>query len=269
MKRGPQFPWYDSLWLSAYVAADEYLERRHPECMAQFKSAMNILRTPEGFQVRHLKPVLPEELLQEIRLISRSLIPGELELHEAKSFGRWLIHDHPRLTEIQNDMTTLVSEIADEAVEPSYNFLSMYTQLGRCPLHMDAPQAKYTLDICIDQSHSWNIHISKVIPWPEAGFCEAEWDNRIKNDPTLAFASYALEPGEAILFSGSSQWHYRDPIPALGRNTFCDLLFFHYVPSGTRQLVDPTQWQALFQIPELAELPQIQRLSSRSVTRRQ
>jgi hypothetical protein len=134
---------------------------------------------------------------------------------------------------------------------------------------MDAPQAKYTLDICIDQSQPWKIHFSKVVPWLEAGIGDDDWENLIKNDPTLAFESHALEPGEAILFSGSSQWHYRDPIQALGRNTFCDLLFFHYIPSGTCQLVKPTHWPVIFQIPELATLPQIQRLSSRSGKRRQ
>jgi hypothetical protein len=269
MHDGPNFPWYDSLWLSAYAATTDYLARRHPERLAEFKSAMDIFRTREDFRVRCLKDFLPAELLKEIRHISRSLSPGELELHEAASFGRWVVHDHPRLMEVQKDLTKLVSELAGEVVEPCYSFLSMYSQLGRCPIHMDAPQAKYTLDICIDQSQPWEIHFSRIVPWPEAGVDGDDWDDRIRNDPALDFESFALEPGEAILFSGSSQWHYRDPIPKPGRKAYCDLLFFHYIPAGTRQRVDPAQWHALFGIPDLAELPEIRRLSSHGVTRRQ
>lgn len=265
MNRETHFPWYDSLWLQAYVAAAEYLERNYqPDRLAQFKMSMDILRTPETFKLSHFKGFLPEDLLKEIRQFARSIPPGDLELHEAASFGRWVIHDHPRFTEIQADLTGIVSDLAGEPLEPSYNFLSMYTRLGSCQIHMDAPSAKYTLDLCIDQSMPWHIHFSKVLPWPESGVCDVHWDARIKNDPALDWSSYALEPGSAILFSGSCQWHYRDPIPALDRNTFCDLLFLHYIPQGTRQLVNPSQWHLLFNIPELAALPQIQRFSSRS-----
>ena len=34
---------------------------------------------------------------------------------------------------------------------PAYNFLSLYTQLDICEPHMDAPKAKWTLNVCIEQ----------------------------------------------------------------------------------------------------------------------
>lgn len=262
MRKDPKFPWYDSQWLSAYAATVDYLAHKDPGRLEEFRSAMDIFRTRPDFRVRHLKEFLSPELLEEIRAISKSLSPSELELHEAVNFGRWVVHDHPRLVEIQRNLTNLVSDLAGEAVEPCYNFLSMYSQLGRCPIHMDAPQAKYTLDICINQSQPWDIHFSQIVPWPEHGLVGDDWDDHIRNDPAMAFESFALEPGEAILFSGSSQWHYRDPIPATGSKAFCDLLFFHYIPAGTSELVDPAQWHSLFGIPELNELEAIQRCKS-------
>ncbi|MCP9888681.1 hypothetical protein KBY96_12190 [Cyanobium sp. ATX 6A2] len=235
--------------------------------MAEFQLAMDILRTREDFQVQHLWGFLPQELLEEIRRISRSLSHEEIELHEAASFGRWVLHDHPRLTEVQTGLTSFVSELAGEPLEPSYNFLSLYSRLGRCPIHMDAPQAKYTLDVCIQQSQPWDIHLSQIVPWPEAGIEGGSWDDTIRNDPELSFKSYALKPGDAILFSGSSQWHYRDPIPSPARDEFCDLLFFHYIPLGTGKLVNPAQWPEIFCLPELAELPEIRRHSCQAITR--
>ena len=62
-----------------------------------------------------------------------------------------------------------------------------------------------------------------------------------------------MEPGQAILFSGSSQWHYRDAMPALSTKSSCDLLFLHFIPRGTRELLNPLKWARLFDIPELVK----------------
>ena len=79
-----------------------------------------------------------------------------------------------------------------------------------------------------------------------------DWEQRVKSDPQLRFSSYALQPGQALVFSGSSQWHYREPIDGAAHQAFCDLLFFHFVPRGTAELVRPENWAGLFDIPELA-----------------
>ena len=62
-----------------------------------------------------------------------------------------------------------------------------------------------------------------------------------------------MEPGQAILFSGSSQWHYRNAMPALSTKSSCDLLFLHFIPRGTRELLNPLNWARLFDIPELVK----------------
>ena len=31
---------------------------------------------------------------------------------------------------------------------------------------MDAPDAKWTLDLCNEQSDAWPIHFSRIMPWP-------------------------------------------------------------------------------------------------------
>lgn len=100
---------------------------------------------------------------------------------------------------------------------------------------------------------AWPLHLSEVVPWPENFlYADADWDVRIKSTPTLRFSSHALEPGNAVLFSGSSQWHFREPHPGTGRGHFCDLVFFHFVPAGTRELVEPSNWVDIFSAPGLA-----------------
>jgi hypothetical protein len=109
----------------------------------------------------------------------------------------------------------------------------------------------YTLDYCIAQSHEWPIHFSRVVDWPTIETFRSFDPEALRYDPALEFTPYVMQPDQAILFNGSSQWHYRDDIPAGG---FCDLLFFHYYPEGCEDLVEPQRWAAHFDIPELAAL---------------
>lgn len=250
------FPWYDSPWLATFVEAKAWIVRARPEKLREFEERLAPLRTDPGFKVRRLERVFDDATLQEIRDTIRNLKASELELHEIHRFGRFVVHDHPYFTELQRSIVGLVSEAAGEAVEPRYNFLSLYTKVGVCGVHLDAPFSKWTLDLCIDQSTDWPIHFSNVAPWPEENRAYgADWQDRIKRDPTLRFTSFGLQPGSALLFAGSSQWHYRDPLPrGPGRGHFSNLLFFHFIPSGMGELVEPRNWPSRFGLPALAEI---------------
>ena len=253
--RSPVYPWYDSVWLAKYVRAKAIIQMVRPDALTAFVDAFRILRTRPDFQVRLFERPFDDYTLHEIRRVVQSLRPTDLELHEVRAFGRFVVHGHPFFTELQQRTVPLVSEAVGEAVEMSYNFLSLYAAQGVCPPHMDSPKAKWTLDLCVNQSVPWPIHFSQVCPWPDA---EAEtwpdegWENSIKHSQSLHFTPYTLQPGQAVVFSGSSQWHYREAIPAAGVRHFCDLLFFHFIPSGTAELVRPNTWARLFGIAELS-----------------
>ena len=245
-------PWYDSQWLTEYSAATSLIEDVRPEALSDFARTFDVLRTRSDFKVREFSQVFSDSVLMQIEQVISELEPTELELHEARTFGRFIVHDHPFLTELQHSIVDLASDAAGEAVEACYNFLSLYSKLGVCPVHMDSPKAKWTLDLCIRQSKPWPIYLSQVVPWPEGSDYDGEdWEELIKQAPGHEFVPYTLEPGSAILFSGSSQWHFRDPLPGDG-DQFCDLVFFHFVPLGMRELVHPRNWARLFNIPELA-----------------
>ena len=123
---------------------------------------------------------------------------------------------------------------------------------------MDSPEAKYTLDLCLRQSQEWPIYLSQPVPWPEPDgpqWPRENWEQKIKTSPALKFTPHILQPGKALIFSGSSQWHYREALPRTAPLQFCDLLFFHYIPRGTAELVKPRNWARLFGVPEL-EVPE-------------
>lgn len=252
-----RYPWYDSHWLEKYVEAKAILQSVAPDSLAAFIDAFRILRTSPEFRPRLLERPFDEDTLGEICRIVASVKPLELELHEARAFGRYILHDHPFFTQLQRHVVPLVSDVVGERVEPSYNFLSLYSARGVCPLHLDAPEAKWTLDLCIDQSAPWPIALSQVQPWPEleeAKWQAPDWEERIK--ASLEFTRFTLQPGQAVVFSGSSQWHYRDAIPPGAGPQGSTMLFLHFIPAGVADLVRPENWARLFGVPELERVGQ-------------
>jgi len=251
------YPWYDSVWLSTYEEAKSIIRSVRPDALPAFVDAFRISHTRPDFKVEFLEQPFDGATLAEIRRVTASLKPTDLELHEARQFGRFVVHDHAFFTELQQRTVPWVSELVGEPVEAGYNFLSLYTSKGVCAVHMDAPEAKWTLDLCIDQAAPWPIYFSEVQPWPDSvadAWKTEGWENHIKQSRSLEFTPYTLQPGQAVLFSGSSQWHYRDPMPEASGKQFCTLLFFHFIPKGTAELVRPNNWARLFGIPELSGL---------------
>lgn len=251
--------WYDSRLLRRYFAAQEIFARVAPEKLADFENAMSVFRTAPSFEVKYAKDFLNAQELKDLRETIAAIPRESLELHEVKKFGRIIVHDWPPFVAMHATLVDFVSELAGERVEPCYNFLSLYSRRGVCEPHLDTPSAKWTFDLCIDQSEPWPISFSPIIEWPEnREDLTADWVAVKEGRSSYDIRSLALEPGDALLFSGASQWHYRDPIPANDRRAFCDLLFFHFVPEGTSDLVQPRNWARLFDVPELDTIPGIE-----------
>jgi hypothetical protein len=255
---GSELKWYDSGWLSKFLAAKDIIAQVSPSKLEAFVSSFRVLRTDPTFTVRDAISIFDPDTLADIKGIIRSIPINAMDMHEIKRFGRLVLHDHATFTAMQCKLVDKVSELVGEEVEPTYNFLCLYSRFGICEPHLDAPSAKWTLDVCIDQSEPWPIHFSQIVPWPEERLdLEDDWQSAIRNLPHLEFQSKELIPGNGIVFSGSSQWHYRDALPQSKSTGFCDLLFFHYIPKGASEIVRPRNWARLFEVPELGTIPDI------------
>lgn len=163
------------------------------------------------------------------------LLPVQSDLHEPNStarFGRRYANDLPFFAEIHHQLAEYASTMFGEKVKPSYNFLSMYETGGQCPLHIDRPQCRYTIDYLIRQegSKSWPIRIADQmtddqladtqISFPET---DGEHHEIVKNNK---WTECLLKPNDAVCYSGTHAWHYR-PTQSAGK---ADLVFFHFVP---------------------------------------
>jgi hypothetical protein len=129
------------------------------------------------------------------------------EENETCKFNRWQWHNLPVLVDYHHEPSFIqkVSEMVGEPVKPSYVFLSMYGPHGVCPLHTDRPQCQFTVDLSIESDGIWPIYI---------------------NDKKISICD-----GEAVLYSGTNDPHYRKPMREDSPATYCTLAFFHFVPT--------------------------------------
>lgn len=248
-----QLRWYDSDFLRRFEVAKHYLAEVRPDVLADFIAGFRPLHPPAGFRETIIDDVFDSATHAQIVAIGRSV---EIEIFDKQSqegaeFGRDVVWDHPYFLELQEQVRPRIEAITGTPLVSSYNFLSRYGAMGKCDLHMDHPDAMYTFDYCIEQDAVWPIYLSRVAEWPTAQLARTFDPDAIMGDPDHDFAEHLLRPNRALLFAGSSQWHYRKPKQAGG---FCHLLFFHYYPRGCDALVAPDRWADHFAIPELGPL---------------
>lgn len=244
-------PWYDANFLRRFEAAQQYLQIVKPEALAQFVAQFACLRAAPDFRPVKLDRLFSEDVHQRIRDTVAAMPREKLKDYESEDFGRLIFHDQPYFLELQRELVPLVSRHVGQQVETGYNFLSLYGGSGKCDPHMDEPMSMFTLDFCIDQNVDWPIHFSNVVDWPRLQSFTDWHPAKVLDDPAVQFQPHTLSPGEALIFAGSSQWHYRNSIPPGG---YSNLLFFHYYPAGTHDLVNYQHWPRHFNLPELAPL---------------
>lgn len=244
-------PWYDSHFLRYFAAAKDYLTEAQPQALDAFLVKFAPLQNaPINAPVKR-NDLLDTATHQRVRDIVANLPQSSLEHHEEAQFGRQVVHDQPEFVALQKSLLPAVSAMAGEELACGYNFLCLYGDQGICAPHMDEPISMYTLDFCIDQNADWPIHFSQHVDWPDASAMR-DWEpSSVLDDPALRFTSEQIDVGEALLFNGSSHWHYRDRIPAGG---YSHLLFFHYHPAGAELLVRPPLWHRHFDLPVLQPL---------------
>lgn len=147
-------------------------------------------------------------------------------------FGRRYAHNLPFLVNIHHQLKEYASDLFGEKVKPSYVFLSMYDKGGRCPLHIDRPQCRYTIDYLIQQeaSEPWPIHVGRQMTDKERGSVEIQHPSTPEEIQTVIdsqdWTECLLSPNDATCYSGTNAWHYR-PTASVGT---ADLVFFHFVP---------------------------------------
>ena len=187
-----------------------------------------------------IKKLLDEEAHSEILRFMDDFLqftPLASDRHEPDSprkFNRRYGHNIPFFTDIHYQLADFASDVFRERVKPSYCFLSMYENGGQCPLHIDRPQCRYTIDYLIRQESNdpWEIKVGQAMSDSARdeiteGHPIDEEERQLIIDSTK-WTSASLEPNDAVCYSGTNSWHYR-PDKSSGK---VDLVFWHFVPEN-------------------------------------
>ena len=151
-------------------------------------------------------------------------------------FVRRFANNVPFFVNIHRQLTEFACEQFGEPLKPSYVFLSLYDDGGICPLHIDRPQCYRTIDYLIqqDQPEPWPIRIGGYMTNDQRRTFEETDAGHPRTDAEIAeriaaetWTDVLLEPNDAVLYSGTHQWHYR-PERLRGQ---AHLVFFHFVPA--------------------------------------
>jgi hypothetical protein len=152
-------------------------------------------------------------------------------------FVRRYAHNPPFFVGIHEQLAEFASDLFGEKVKPSYSFLSMYEDNGICPLHIDRPQCRYTIDYLIRQTQAepWPIHIGDHMTDQQRLALDESGGGRPTDDDAIQaridqenWHTVLLNPNDAVCYSGTHSWHYRSQ-RLVGT---ADLVFFHFVPEA-------------------------------------
>lgn len=82
-----------------------------------------------------------------------------------------------------------VEEVYGKELFPTYSFWRKYFKDTECPAHKDRPSCEVSLTMCLGGSNG-----------------KAEWPINVEGE------AFSLEPGEAVIYKGCDQEHWRDKL---------------------------------------------------------
>jgi hypothetical protein len=155
-----------------------------------------------------LSPVHLGWLRQRYRQLVRN---SQLNFGDAQCSSRWIAHNESAARSAHDWFTPLVSDLAGQAVKPSYLYLGCYEAGASLPEHVDRPQCEFSLSMLMD----YLPEPGGVSPWPIFV--------RRRREPVAIHQRI----GEALLYRGRQVPHFRDVLPEGHMSTS---VFFHFVP---------------------------------------
>ena len=117
----------------------------------------------------------------------------------------WNINSFSAFDPLLTLLTPKMNEMLDLDLVPTYYYQRTYLRGGAMSHHTDRPSCQRSVTMNLGYSHQWPIYIV--------------------NRETGKHTEFQAEPGDALLYMGCSQEHYRDPF----EGDWYSQLFLHWV----------------------------------------
>jgi len=152
--------------------------------------------------------------IASLRSYYRELIDtGEFESGEDGDPSYIWMHNEVTTRFFHYQLTSTVSRIVGEPVQPSYAYVRRYRPGAELRKHVDREQCEFTVSLAVD-----------FIPEPQTA---TEWPIYVETKKGAVAFRQAL--GDGLLFRGRELPHYRKRLPTGYTSTS---VFFHFVPRG-------------------------------------
>jgi hypothetical protein len=195
---------------TALVLAEVLLPREPP---ASDPATGRVVRA-DGIRHIALGRLVPPLFLAAIRRYYRALrLAGYFTTDTVQVVGkREGIYGDPVAMFLQSALAAFAGRAVQRTLLPSYTWSYRYLPGATLERHRDRPQCRWNISLCVDTDApddrvSWPLHLQE-----DRGPCAL---------PT--------ELGEAVLYSGTDTWHWREPLDSPHAVTFS---LFHYVEPG-------------------------------------
>lgn len=180
----------------------------------RYKRRLEISKSSRFFHKNRyvsLKGLLPAFQVAELRRYIRALIAkGRLEVGKREYRNCYLKHNESVVRFFHHQLTSTISEVVREPVQPSFAFICCYSGGAELSKHTDREQCELTVSLCAD-----------FIPEPRN---LTSWPLCIDTSRGRVTIHQAL--GDAILFCGRDMAHYRDKLTQGFTSTS---ILFHFV----------------------------------------
>jgi len=146
-----------------------------------------------------------------LRRYYRELVAaGRFQPSDSQCPGRYSLHNEEVARFFHHQLTSAISDVTGEAVQPSYVFIASYREGAELESHTDREQCEFTVSLCLD-----------FVPEPR-GF--TDWPLYVETSHGHVAIHQAL--GDGLLFQGRRLPHYRKPLPTDYSSTS---ILFHFV----------------------------------------
>ncbi len=181
---------------------------------ARERRERKIQRAAELFRAKGYAPI--EDLIHPFHVASlrryyRYMIrSGNIYLGDHQSSRRYVAHNDPVARFFHRRITATLSQIAGEALKPSYVYMASYLSGAELKKHTDREQCEFSITMCLDFSPEPEM----ASPWP------------IQLDTAAGQVKVYQMIGDGLAYRGTKLPHYRGTLPEGQSSTS---IFFHYV----------------------------------------
>jgi hypothetical protein len=135
---------------------------------------------------------------------------GAIPLGDRQSARRYAVHNEPVARFFHHQIASVLSDVAGEALKPSYVYFASYMGGAELKKHTDREQCDFSITFCLDYS-------------PEPDFATS-WPIRLETRTGISTVYQTL--GDGLAYRGTQVPHFRDVLPDGQTSTS---IFFHYV----------------------------------------